>query len=206
MSYAALFGHSAGGTLAPLVARDLNVAEIAVAGAMGSNFIEYIVAMRDRERALEGRSKQGIAQMHAVTQACLARLLEQGQSPDAIEAAHPECKKQVRFDSPTAFTRQWHQFDLSEAWSHVKAPVLVFYGTGDFVTSEFESQTLVVRVNSMAQPKKPRARYRALPMDHGFLAHEDPKSAWEAERGKRTQAYILHSMIDELVSFFGGAK
>ena len=91
-----LFGHSAGGTLAPLVARDLNVAKIAVAGAMGSNFIEYVVAMRDRERALEGRSKEEIAQMQAVTQACLARLLEAGQSPDAIEAAHPECKKQVR--------------------------------------------------------------------------------------------------------------
>jgi uncharacterized protein len=197
-----LFGHSAGATLAPLVARDLKIAKIAVVGAMGSNFLDYILAMRDRERALEGRSKDEVLKLHEVTQACLTRLLVQEQSPDAIEAAHPECRRQVRFDSPAPFSRQWHKLDLSEAWSHVKAPTLVVYGTGDFVTSEFESQALVVRINANSSPKKQQATYQTQAMDHGFWDHANIQDAWNAEQGKGRKGGVLWSFVDDLVRFF----
>ncbi len=199
-----LFGHSAGGTLAPLVASDnLAVAGIVAAGAMGTDFLRYILAMRERERRLEGRADEEIAKSMKVTTACLTRLLKDGETPDAIEQQHPECKKQVRFDSPPAYVEQWNRLDLQQAWSQVKAPTLVLYGTGDFVTSEEESAALVAKINKGGNPQQ--ARLEVLPMDHGFFAHSTPERSWRAEQGVVPPAGLLIQVIDTIAEFAAAA-
>jgi uncharacterized protein len=194
-----ILGHSAGARLAPLVAKDLQVAGIIAAGAMGTDFMRYVLAMRERERRLEGRPDAEVEQMMAITRGCLHQLLVEGKSPDEIEKANPKCKKQVRFDSPPAYIAQWTKYDLSESWAPVKAPVIVMYGTGDFVTSEEESAALVSRIN--AGGKADQAKLVVLPMDHGFMAHETPERAWRAEQGIIPPAGLYKRVVDSIESF-----
>ncbi len=195
-----LFGHSAGATLAPLVARGLNVAGIVGAGAMGTTFHRYILAMRERERRLEGRSDAEVQKSMAITTACLDRLLIKGEAPGDIESSQPECRKQVRFDSPPSYIAQWTRLDLAEAWTHVRAPVLILYGAADFVTSEDESRALVEKINAAAP--SPPARLEILPMDHGFLAFGTAQRAWNAEQGIVPPAGVLGEAIDSIDAFF----
>jgi len=68
-----LFGHSAGASLAPLVARGLPVRAIALNGAMSGGFFDYVVAMRRREAALAGTPSEA-----AIHERCLRRLLLAG--------------------------------------------------------------------------------------------------------------------------------
>ncbi len=194
-----VFGHSAGSTLAPLVSKGLPVAGVIVAGAMGTNFLEYILAMRERERHLEGLPDEDVAKAMEITRGCLTRLLVEGQPADRIERENPACKKQVRFDSPPSYIAQWMKLDLSAAWEPVTAPVLVLFGSGDFVTSEEESQALVTRIN--AASGRQQARLATLPMDHGFLAHPTPDRAWKAEQGVVPPAGLLSRVVDSIESF-----
>lgn len=194
-----VFGHSAGGTLAPLVSKDLPVAGVIVAGAMGTNFLQYVLAMRERERHLEGLPDADVAAAMEVTRGCLNKLLIEGQPADRIEKENPACRKQVRFDSPPSYIAQWMTLDLSAAWEPVTAPVLVLFGSGDFVTSEEESQALVTRIN--AASGKEQARLATLPMDHGFLAHPTPERAWKAEQGVVPPAGLLSRVVDSIESF-----
>jgi dienelactone hydrolase len=81
----------------------------------------------------------------------------------------------------------------------VKAPVIVMYGTGDFVTSEEESAALVSRIN--AGGKADQAKLVVLPMDHGFMAHETPERAWRAEQGIIPPAGLYKRVVDSIESF-----
>jgi alpha-beta hydrolase superfamily lysophospholipase len=194
-----ILGHSAGSTLAPLVARDLKIAGIVAMGAMGTDFLQYILDMRRRTRELEGRPAAEVAKQMEVIKGCLTKLLVNHEPADAIEKWNEMCKRQVRFDSPQKYIDQWMQIDLAKAWAATPAPAIVVYGTGDFVTSEAESQALVNKINSAGNPKK--AKLVVLPMDHGFLAHADPARAFKAEQGVIPPAGILMGFVDAVQAF-----
>jgi pimeloyl-ACP methyl ester carboxylesterase len=157
-----LFGHSAGATLAPLVLQAAGKVEgVILAGGMGTDFRQYILEMRRRE--LE-RSGQPVAPEMAIHTRCLDALLLQNQSPDSIEAAMPDCRRRVRFDTHPAYIAEWAKLDIAKQWRAApKLPVLVLHGTADTVTSQSQSETLVRHI--------PGARLEVLPMDHD-LCHE----------------------------------
>lgn len=189
-----LLGHSAGATLAPLVARGLPVRAIVLNGAMSGGFFDYVVAMRRREAALAGTPQE--AEIH---ERCLRRLLIDGAAAGAIEREMPECRRKVRFDSPPSYINDWLKMDLPRAWRDAPAaPVLVLYGSGDFVTSEPLSKGLVSLINT-AHPGK--AKLRILPMDHGFLAHATQRAAFDAERNPDTGAKLYEGVAKIVAAF-----
>ncbi len=178
-----LFGHSAGATLAPLVLQQSGPVHAAIlAGGMGSRFFDYILEMRRRELALANKPLQPDMEIHT---RCLDALLNKGESPDDIEKAMPDCRRRVRFDSPPAYTSQWAQLDLARLWRALpRLPVLILYGTADFVTSLEQSKLL--------QSHIPQSRLQTLPMDHGFLDYATPQQAWDAEQGRAPHPPRLH--------------
>ena len=189
-----LFGHSAGATLAPLVARGLPVRAIVLNGAMSGGFFEYILAMRRRESELAGTLAEA-----SVHERCLRRLLIDGVNATEIESEMPECRRKVRFDSPPSYVNDWLRLDLASAWRQAPAtPVLVLYGTGDFVTSAELSEGLVALINA-AHPRK--ATLRTLPMDHGFRAHATQRQAFEAERSPAGGAGLYRDLAKIVAAF-----
>ena len=157
-----LFGHSAGATLAPLVLQAAGKVEgVILAGGMGTGFRQYVLDMRRRE--LE-RTGQPVAPEMAIHTRCLDALLLQNQSPDAIEAAMPDCRRRVRFDSHPAYIAHWAKLDIAKEWRAApQLPVLVLHGTADQVTSQSQSESLARHI--------PLARLEILQMDHD-LHHE----------------------------------
>ena len=195
-----LIGHSAGATLAPLVAHGQPIHGIALAGAMGTDFHEYLMAMRRRDLELAGKKNEEIDASLAITKRCTDWLLKDRRTPDDIEKASPDCQHRVRFDSPPPYIQDWADFDLQRMWNETPdVPVLVLYGSGDFVTNEHESRALVDKINA-AHPN--RAVYKGLPMDHGFLAYENQRDAWDAEQGRGGGATLLSAAVDEIEHFF----
>lgn len=152
-----LYGHSAGASLVPVVLRAGGAVEaVVVAGGMGSSFFDYILEMRRRQ--LSANPKLMDAEM-AIHLRCLHALLNEGKSPADIEAAMPDCRRRVRFDSPPSFVAQWAALDMGVAWSQSpRVPVLVMHGEHDQVTSLAQSRQLTSLI--------PSARLEILPMDH----------------------------------------
>lgn len=178
-----LFAHSAGATLAPLVLRAAGpVQGVIAAGGMGTSFLQYMLEMRRRELTL---AHKPVASEMAIHTRCLEALLIEGQSPDAIEAADPACRRRVRFDSPPAYIAEWAKLDLATEWRAAPVvPILVLYGTGDFVTSLSQSQKLAEIA--------PKAKLKTLSMDHSFLDYATPEEAYAAEEGKPSRPPRLH--------------
>lgn len=189
-----LFGHSAGATLAPLVARGLPVKAIVLNGAMSGGFFDYILAMRRREAELAGTPGEA-----AVHERCLRRLLLDGVPAGEIEREMPDCRRKVRFDSPPSYTNDWLKLDLPRAWREApNVPVLTLYGTGDFVTSAELSAGLVALINTVHPGK---ATLRKLPMDHGLRAYATQRQAFDAERNPASGAG-LYSELAKIVARF----
>jgi hypothetical protein len=194
-----LLGHSAGATLAPLVARGENGHAIVVAGAMGTTFIDYVLGMRRRELEFARTDKKETESSLAVTSRCLNRLLKDRRSPDEVEKESPGCEHRVRFDSPPLYIQDWADLDLQNAWRQApNFPVLVLYGSADFITDEQESRALVEKINA-AHPN--RATLKILPMDHDFRAFGSQRDAWNAEQGVGAAGGLLPAVVDEIERF-----
>lgn len=157
-----LFGHSAGATLAPLVLKAAGkVQGVILAGGMGTDFRQYILEMR--RRALENAG-QPIEPEMAIHTRCLNALLLENKSPAEIEAAMPDCRRRVRFDTHPAYVADWAKLDLAREWRAAPGlPVLVLHGEADEVTSRSQSEKLAHHIRG--------ARLMVLPMDHD-LCHE----------------------------------
>ena len=183
-----LFDHSAGASLAPLVAKERKLRGIVLAGAMGTKFYDYVLAMRRRMAVL---GQQPPAKFE-LARSCLTRLLKHGESAEAIVAAQPACRSDVYFDSPPAYITQWNALDLAAAWQALREPGLLLYGTADFVSSEAESRALLAKIRSRSK------QLLTLPMDHGFLALATPQQAWNAEGGKGPAPEFYAPVIDRI--------
>ena len=153
-----LFGHSAGATILPMLLRQSPHIQAAIlAGGMGSTFLDYLLERRQLTQPAD----------QALNRKCLEALLIDQKSPDEIEAAQPDCRRRVRFDSPPAHIAQFAKIIPQHAWqSAPKIPVLILHGTNDEVTSLRQSQLLQTHI--------PISRLQTLPMDHDLQQKGPP--------------------------------
>ncbi|HBY60652.1 MAG TPA: hypothetical protein DEH78_12575 [Solibacterales bacterium] len=197
-----LVAHSAGVLSVPIVAAGRNVAGIVAAGGSGFAYFDYHLAMRRREMELAGKPEDEVEASLAIHRRCLTALLKEHRSPDEIEKEMPDCRRRVRFDSPPVMIEGHSRIDSVAAWkSSGRAPVLLLYGTGDFVTSKKQTEALRDLINRL-HPR--RAAMKVLPMDHGFLAHETEAAAWAAERAGKGGA-LSAAAVAAIGEWIGGA-
>ncbi len=183
-----LFAHSAGATIAPLVARDEKLRGIILHGAMGTIFSNYVLAMRERMAKLGNQPPEKLE----LTRECLDRLLNKNQLPEDIVATQPACRAEVYFDSPPAYIAQWNAINLADVWRPLQTPVLLLYGQADFISSEAESRALFTKIKSRSK------KLLILPMDHGFVAVDQQPQAWDIETGKRPSPGLYTPVIGHL--------
>jgi pimeloyl-ACP methyl ester carboxylesterase len=163
-----LFGLSIGGVVAPLVAKEVPVRGVVVAETIGKSWYEYELINLRRQLLLRGHAYDEVERVVRRKEFCNHRLYVEGQTPEQIAKDAPDCA-QLPSQPPAPYTylRQVAGLNLAETWKAVDAPVLVVYGTSDFLTSLDEHQYLVDLINSF---HKGRATLAAIDqMDH-FLA------------------------------------
>lgn len=176
-----LFGHSAGGWVAPLVASSESVRGIVVYGTVVRPFAEYLVENYRRNRRLRDRPdpvklEENIREMTQF----LHYLVVENLSAAAIVARHPELAAARKILFPTddqhfydlrslRYLQELSAKDVAQAWAKQGAPVLALYGEYDVRTTAMDHEYIAEIINSRHAG---HGTWVQVPrMDHGFALH-----------------------------------
>jgi pimeloyl-ACP methyl ester carboxylesterase len=176
-----LFGHSAGGWVAPLVAATEPVKGIVVYGTVVRPFAEYFVD--NRRRNLRLRSQPDLAQLED-EQRLVAQLLHylfvEKRSVRETTTEHPElttlAKKLFPQDDEhfaglrsLQHVRELNDQNVARVWASLDIPVLALFGEFDIRTLPLDHEYIAALVNARHPGK---GTWQVLPkMDHGFAVH-----------------------------------
>jgi pimeloyl-ACP methyl ester carboxylesterase len=176
-----LFGHSAGGWVAPLVAAEEPVKGIVVYGTVVRPFAEYLVENRRRSRWL--RSRPDLAQLED-EQRSYARLLHyllvEKNSVRDVTIKHPDLTAiaktmfpdEEHFDGQRTLqhVRQLNDQNVARVWASLDTHVLALFGEFDIRTLPMDHEYIAAIVDAHHPGK---GTWRLLPkMDHGFALHK----------------------------------
>jgi len=182
-----IFGHSAGGWVAPLVAAEEPVKGIVVFGTVVRPFGEYLVENSRRSRWL--RSQPDLAQLEdeqRLTAQFYHYLLVEKSSVSEVIAKHPELKPIAKRLFPRddehfedlrslQHVRQLNDRNIARVWASLDVPVLALFGELDIRTLAMDHEYIAAIVNARHPGK---GTWRLLPgMDHGFALHESLKES-----------------------------
>ncbi|MBV8828560.1 MAG: alpha/beta fold hydrolase [Acidobacteriaceae bacterium] len=143
-----LFGHSIGTLIAPRLAIVNPVAGVIVAEAVGINWFEYELANLRRQSVLDGDSPSDTDNLLRSKENCMHRLLIDREPDASIERKMPECKSRNSYPVAAPYMQEVAALNVAEPWTRITVPVLVLYGTADFVTAETEHKRIVDIVNA----------------------------------------------------------
>jgi len=182
-----LFGHSAGGWVAPLVAATEPVKGIVVYGTVVRPFAEYLVENHRRNQWL--RFQPDLAQLEEA-QRQLARLLHyvfvEKSSVSEVVSKHPELAAIAKEFFPQndeylyglrslRYFRELNDQNVAQVWASLDIPVLALIGEYDIRTLALDHEYIAAIVNAYHPGK---GTWRQLPkMDHGFALHQSLKES-----------------------------
>jgi len=182
-----IFGLSAGGWVAPMVATAEPVKGIVAYGTVVRPFGEYLVENWRRNRWL--RSQPDLAQLEDEQRRMaelLHYLLVEKLSVRDATARHPELTAMAKrlfpqdeehFDGwrTLEHMRQLNDQNIARAWASLDVPVLALIGEYDIRTLPMDHEYIAAIVNAQHPGK---GTWRVLPrLDHGFAEHDSLKDA-----------------------------
>ena len=130
-----IVGLSIGGVEAPLVAQQVPVQGLVVINTVAKPFLEYLTDTRRRQNMLRHVPYDEMERRLRLNEQCNHRLLIERQSADQLLKELPACKDYVEYPAPYSYMQQWAALNPAEEWRKVDAPVLVVYGTSDYVST-----------------------------------------------------------------------
>lgn len=186
-----LFGHSAGGWVAPLVAGNEPVAGLMVYGTVVRPFGEYLVETHRRSRWRHAGIDPVKVELEVRQIGRLWNLLlNDGLSRAEALERDPTLRDIARVVFPTAsdspfeirsldYFREVHAENLPAAWAKLKSPVLALCGEYELRTTAFDHEYIAEIVNYHAPGQ---GSWKLLPqLDHGFAVHESLRDAIDNE-------------------------
>jgi pimeloyl-ACP methyl ester carboxylesterase len=175
-----ILGHSIGSVEAPMAAAREPVRGIVVMEGVGTTWFEYELVNVRRQLELEGIAPAEVADRMALKEWAMHRLLIEGQPRAALLAERPAAAAMIKYPASDAYVRQVAALNLPALWAPLDLPVLVIYGSSDFITSEADSQAILVDVNH-AHPG--RGELRIIDhMDHYLTDAADQATSFKAPR------------------------
>jgi uncharacterized protein len=146
-----LFGHSMGGVHAPLIAAavggDAPLAGLMVKGTVGTHWFAYEMENSRRQAALWELAGEELEERLRIQGLCRGALMAEHRSPAEIVAERPACEDSMQFPTHHTYRQQLADLNLPGNWRQVRVPVLVLYGTSDFLTSAAEHHYIAGLVN-----------------------------------------------------------
>jgi len=177
-----IFGHSAGGWVAPLMAEEEPVKGIVVYGTVVRPFAEYLVENWRRNRWL--RSQPDLAKVEdeqRLYAQLLHYLLVEKSSVHDATMKHPGLSAMAKmlfpqddehFDNLRTLqhVRQLNDQNVARVWASLDAHVLALFGEYDIRTLAMDHEYIAAIVNARHPGM---GSWRLLPkMDHGFALHD----------------------------------
>jgi pimeloyl-ACP methyl ester carboxylesterase len=193
----AMFGHSVGGMIAPLLAAERRVAGIGTLGTSLDRFDGCASASRRRQLTL-GRAPLGdLPAMEALQRLLVSERL----SLDEALRRRPELAPVVPkllpggrlFGRSLTYSRQLDAAPLAEAWAALDAEVAVFHAEYDYVCTREEAARIVDLVNERGCG---RARLVDLPgTGHLLYTHESLQAAFDEPEVGSTDCGIVEATL-----------
>ena len=143
-----LVGLSLGGVEAPILAAEEEVRGIVVVNTVAKPLFEYLLDTRRRQMVLQHRPFDETDRSMLLAERCNHRMLIEKQEPDAILAATPECADHIQYPAPFTLLQQWADVNVAAAWKAVDRPVLIVFGTSDYVSTIADDPYLAAMINA----------------------------------------------------------
>ena len=175
-----ILGHSIGSVEAPMAAAREPVRGIVDMQGVGTTWFEYELVNARRQLELEGIAPAAVAQRMALKEWALHRLLIEDQSRAALLAERPAAAAAIKYPASDDYLRQVAAQNLPALWAQLDLPVLVVYGSADFITSEADSRAILEDVNH-AHPGRGELRIIER-MDHYLTDAADQATSFKAPR------------------------
>jgi pimeloyl-ACP methyl ester carboxylesterase len=175
-----ILGHSLGSVEAPMAAAREPVRGIVVMQGVGTTWFEYELVNVRRQLELEGKSPAEVADRMALKEWAMHQLLIEGQPRATLLAERPAAAAMIKYPASDAYLRQVAALNLPALWAPLDLPVLVVYGSSDFITSEADSRAILEDVN---RPHPGRGELRIIDhMDHYLTDAADQATSFKAPR------------------------
>jgi pimeloyl-ACP methyl ester carboxylesterase len=200
-----LFGHSAGGWVAPLAASKEAVRGIIAYGTVVRPFTEYLVENHRRNQRV--RDRRDPAELEAEVRLLgrfLQRILSDKQEPAEVVKDNPEMAKAAKLVFSTnpklvygvrtlQYFREINDQNMAKVWSYLDLPVLALVGEFDLRTAAFDHEYLAETVNAHHPGK---GTWKQIPrMDHGFAIHTSLQDSAKNEfKGPLGPQIVLESV------------
>ena len=143
-----LVGLSIGGVQAPLIAEEVPVKGIVVINTIIKPFFEYLIQTRRLQNTLARVPFDEIDRRARLNELCNHKLLVDKQSFDDVVKVMPLCRDYITYPASYTYMQQWAALDLASEWKNVSAPVLIIYGTADYVSNIADDPYMADVLNS----------------------------------------------------------
>jgi len=191
-----LFTHSIGPLVAAQIASVHPVRGIVVAETVGTGWLEYDLTNRRRQLLLRGLPYDQVERSVRHHEVCAHRFFIEKQTPEQIVAADKTCEADLQAPQPYTYMQQVGSLDLAALWKKIDVPVLIIYGTADFVTDDYQSQYLRDMINSFHAGRATYVKIEG--MDHGLLLAGTQKASFEGE----SEPPFAEPLATETLRFF----
>jgi len=198
-----VFAHSIGPLVAARIVAERPVRALVVAETVGTSWFEYDLANVRRQLLLAGAPYDEVDQRVRHHEVCAHRFFVEKQTLEQLVAGDATCADEILAPQPYTYMHQIGALDLAPLWKKIDAPVLVVYGTADFVTDDSQHQYLRDMINAFHPGRATYVRIDG--MDHGFLLAGSPQAAF-AEPGESGPPPFATRLLDETLRFFQGAQ
>jgi pimeloyl-ACP methyl ester carboxylesterase len=176
-------GISNGGGVAPLVAKDADVAGYVAVDGWSKTWFEHMIDLERRRLVLSGMKPEAIGPAMAALSEFHAAYLFDQLTPAEVLRRRPHLaglwydKPDSQYGRPAAFYHQLQRLDLAAAWARVRVPTLVVWGEYDWIMDRADQEQIVQLVNGDGVQ---RAALLVVPgADHNFGRHPDRQTAFD---------------------------
>jgi pimeloyl-ACP methyl ester carboxylesterase len=187
-----VFGHSIGGIVAPILAARFPLCGIVVADTVGLSWFEYELQNSRRQKTLAGLPPEQIDRLMRTKEVCLHCLLVDKKTPEQIVKEHQDCKEDTSYPAHYTYIQQLADLNLPHVWTSVPCPVLVIFGTSDYVTSDNEHTSILAQINAVHPGNGTLLRVQG--MDH-FLTRAKTSQASFARQASGETGDFDYSIV-----------
>ncbi|HYG03618.1 MAG TPA: DUF5050 domain-containing protein, partial [Chryseosolibacter sp.] len=144
-----VFGHSMGGVWAPIITKDIPVKGIAVYGAIGTNYLEYIINSRRTVAEAIGLDPVEADKFVKGYATCIGAFFAMNQDAQKVLTAFPECERELQITTirSNAFQKQLDSINIPGLWRETKCNVLAMWGASDFISVRGDHENIANTVN-----------------------------------------------------------
>jgi pimeloyl-ACP methyl ester carboxylesterase len=196
-----LFAPSFGGMIAPLLARDRDLAGIVVFGSSSRAWDDCVMRTMIRQKKLAGTTDDALAPFVARWAELVALVVRERWTPDEVfrELPHLRACRSRDADGRRLLGRDVSLFqdivthDLVAAWRAAPCPVRVLHGEHDWVSSLDEAKEIADAA---------RAELVELPhIGHDLRAHASLRDSFERKIPGENDPRVAQAIVDAIRSF-----